>query len=120
MKYWWIGKITKMLLAIVVGIFVIGFVVMTLWNALIPDLFKGPMLSYWQATGLLLLSHILLRGPGSWHRGSGWRHEHWRKHFEQRFASMSPEEREKFKNCRQHGPFHRQDESGEPGEKESN
>jgi hypothetical protein len=41
---------------------VLGALVMLLWNALVPELFDGPMLSYWQAVGVLLLSHILLRG----------------------------------------------------------
>ena len=41
---------------------VFAVVVMLLWNALVPEIFNGPMLSYWQAVGVLLLSHILLRG----------------------------------------------------------
>ena len=44
------------------AIAIISLVVMFLWNALIPDLFDGPTLSYWQAAGVLLLSHLLLRG----------------------------------------------------------
>ena len=40
----------------------VGLFVMLLWNALIPDLFNGPTLNYWQAVGVLLLSHLLLRG----------------------------------------------------------
>jgi hypothetical protein len=41
---------------------VLGVVVMLLWNALVPKIFGGPTLNYWQAAGVLLLSHILLRG----------------------------------------------------------
>jgi hypothetical protein len=39
---------------------------MILWNALIPTLFHGPVLSFWQTAGLFLLSKILLTGvaPG--------------------------------------------------------
>jgi len=42
---------------------------MGLWNWLIPALFHGPVLSYWQTAGLFILSKILLTGvaPG----GSG-------------------------------------------------
>jgi len=55
------------------GILGIGFVilvifgVMALWNWLIPTLFNGPVLNYWQTMGLFLLSKILLTGiaPGS-------------------------------------------------------
>ena len=42
------------------------FVTMSLWNALIPELFRGPVLTFWQTAGLFLLSKILLTGvaPG--------------------------------------------------------
>jgi len=58
--------------------FVIGviFGVQALWNWLIPELFKGPELTYWQTAGLFLLSKILLTGvaPGSRHdKDSKWR-----------------------------------------------
>jgi hypothetical protein len=38
------------------------FVTMTLWNALIPSLFHGPVLTFWQTAGLFILSKILLSG----------------------------------------------------------
>ena len=43
-----------------------GFVwlVMLLWNALIPELFNGPVISYWQTAGIFILSKILLSGFG--------------------------------------------------------
>ena len=34
------------------------FLIMILWNALIPSLFKGPSLNYFQTAGLYLLSRI--------------------------------------------------------------
>lgn len=42
------------------------FGVQALWNWLIPDLFNGPEISFWQTAGLFLLSKILLTGvaPG--------------------------------------------------------
>ncbi len=42
-----------------------GFVVMKLWNALMPDIFGLKEISYWQAWGLFLLSTILFKGFGS-------------------------------------------------------
>ncbi len=57
---------------------VLGAAVMFLWNALIPDLFQGPALTYVQAIGLLLLAHLLLR-RGFFYGGSGWRYPHWRR-----------------------------------------
>lgn len=43
------------------------FVTMSLWNWLIPLLFSGPEMNFWQTAGLFLLSKILLTGiaPGS-------------------------------------------------------
>jgi hypothetical protein len=97
MRRWWFRRIGKGILFLVVGLFVFGLIVMTLWNAIIPDVFKGPVLGFWQAVGLLLLSHLLLRGWAPWRYGNGWRRDRWRRRFEEKLASMTPEEREKFK-----------------------
>jgi len=45
------------------------FGVEALWNWLIPELFHGPVLTFWQTAGLFLLSKILLTGiaPGKQH-----------------------------------------------------
>jgi hypothetical protein len=75
---------------------VLGLVVMSLWNALIPSLFHGPTLQYWQAVGLLVLSRILFggfRGRPGWHGHGRWRGEMWRR----RWESMTPEERERLR-----------------------
>jgi len=47
-------------------VFLVIWGVMALWNWLIPELFNGPALTYWQTAGLFLLSKILLTGiaPG--------------------------------------------------------
>lgn len=95
MRPWWIYKIGKGILIAAVAAAVLGFAVMLLWNALIPDLFHGPVLTFWEAVGLLVLSHILFRG---WGRHSFGRHNsHWKKRFEEKLASMTPEQREQFK-----------------------
>jgi hypothetical protein len=41
---------------------VLGVGVMWLWNGLMPDIFGLNVISYWQAVGLLVLSHLLLKG----------------------------------------------------------
>jgi hypothetical protein len=97
MKQWWILKAVKMMGVLALGTAVLGYIVMSLWNALIPGLFQGPLLTFWQAVGLLLLSHIMLRGWGRWRYADGWRHDRWKHRFEQKLAGMSPEEQEKFK-----------------------
>jgi len=58
-------------------IFLAVFVTMKLWNGLIPSLFHGPVLTFWQTAGLFLLSKILLTGVapgGSHHRSVKSRH----------------------------------------------
>ncbi|MGH8139718.1 MAG: DUF3106 domain-containing protein [Steroidobacteraceae bacterium] len=71
----------------------LSFVVMTLWNALVPSLFGGPVVRFWQAAGLLVLSRILLGGfHGSGRHG--WRHRAWRERWER----MTPQERDRFRD----------------------
>jgi hypothetical protein len=48
-------------------LFLFGFIVMHLWNWLMPELFGLKTVTYWQAWGLLVLSCILFKGMG----GSG-------------------------------------------------
>jgi hypothetical protein len=78
--------------AAVLFFFLFGELVKYLWNWLVPALFAGAhLITFWQAIGLLLLSRILF---GSWHGGNGGgRRRHWRRKWE----SMTPEEREKFR-----------------------
>ena len=81
---------------IVVGIGAVlglaGVVVMSLWNWLIPALFAGPTLHFWQAIGLLVLTRILVGRVG---RGPG--HGGWRGRMRQDWQRMTPEEREKLR-----------------------
>jgi hypothetical protein len=111
MKTWWMLRIGKFIAMMLVATLVLGFVVMGLWNALIPDLFGGRAVTFWQAVGLLLLSHILLRAWGSGRYGNGWKRDRWRRRFEEKLAAMSPEEREKFREeyRRRCGPYPREE-----------
>jgi len=60
----------------VAGMILFTFVVMWLWNWLVPELFNGPVLGYWQTLGLLVLSKILFSGIGgkSSHGHSNYKH----------------------------------------------
>jgi hypothetical protein len=74
----------------------LSLVVMLLWNALIPSLFGGPVLGFWQAAGLLVLTRVLFGGFRP-HRGHG-RHHQWRQRvWRTRWRGMTPEERERFR-----------------------
>jgi hypothetical protein len=79
---------------ILVALPLLGLIVMLLWNAILPDLLGVRHISFWQATGLLILCKILFGsfrpgGPGGF-RGAGppWKHK---------LMNMTPEDRERFK-----------------------
>jgi hypothetical protein len=61
------------------------FITMSLWNWLIPTLFHGPVLTFWQTAGVFLLSKILLTGvaPGPQNHGK----KDWRKKYNDKFRS---------------------------------
>ena len=59
-------KAVKIALFALVASVLIGFLVKSLWNALMPPIFGWHMITFWQALGLLLLSRILF---GSWSSG---------------------------------------------------
>ncbi len=91
-KYWWLHGL-KFVVFVVVALVALGAVVMGLWNWLLPGLFGWPLIGFWQALGLLVLSKILLGGL----RGGPGRHMHWRARMVDRWEHMSDEEREKFR-----------------------
>ena len=76
--------------AVLVGF---GFVVMGLWNWLMPGLFGLKLISYWQAMGLLVLSKILFGG----FRGSRGKNGYRLQGARERWRQRTPEEREKFR-----------------------
>src|SRR6476646_10014823 len=84
----WIARGVKMVLLFIVVVGVVSFVVMNLWNWLVPLLFKGPVLSYWEALGLLVLARLLFGGLRPHGRGP-WGHS-WH-HVRGRWEQMTPE-----------------------------
>jgi hypothetical protein len=94
MKKFWIARM--------VGFGILAAVVFTaltmyLWNWLVPMLFNGPVIEFWQALGLLVLSRILFGGFGKGHRGHWKRHQYWRNHWQEKMANMTPEERDELR-----------------------
>ena len=88
-----VWKAVKILILVIVGVVVFGFVTMTLWNAVMPALLGLKAITFWQALALFCLSKILF---GGFHRHAGGRGG-WKRHMADRFANMSAEEREKFR-----------------------
>jgi hypothetical protein len=82
----------------VVGYLILGFVTLLLWNWLVPSLFKGPVINYWESLGLLALSKILFWG---FHKKSPMHHHgpnpYWKQRFQEKLSSLPQEEREAFK-----------------------
>ncbi len=60
-----VGMIIFGAIAITGLIILFGFVIMWLWNWLMPEIFGLTTLTYWQAVGLFILLKILLGGCGS-------------------------------------------------------
>lgn len=84
----------------ILGIFLFTFVVMWLWNWLVPDLFRGPELSYWQTLGLLVLSKIVFSGIGGrrhshphYYKEHSWKdRDKWKRKFEAKMnGKMDPD-----------------------------
>ena len=70
-----------------------GWVVMHLWNWLLPALFGWRMITFWQALAMLVLCRILFGGVS----GRGMHRRYSGRRMGGRWANMTPEEREKFR-----------------------
>jgi hypothetical protein len=73
-------------------VFLCGWVVMLLWNWLMPEIFGLKHVTYWQAWGLVILSHLLFKNFGSGHGGVGSdrkRRRHLRRYLREERAAMT-------------------------------
>ncbi|WP_435946781.1 hypothetical protein [Dryocola sp. BD586] len=94
-------RMAKPLVIGVVLVAVLGLLVMSLWNALLPAVIGVKSIGFWQALGLLVLCRILFGGLG-WRPGMfGMGRERRRMH--ERWMQMTPEEREQFIQQRREG-----------------
>ncbi|MFC0514019.1 hypothetical protein ACFFGT_07415 [Mucilaginibacter angelicae] len=83
-------------LGVIACLAVISFIVMQLWNNLLPDILHVTAITYWQAMGIFILCKILFGfGKGGPKGGGGapWM----RGRMAERFKNMSPDDREKFR-----------------------
>jgi hypothetical protein len=98
MKRRWIRRGLRFSVFAALAVTVFSFVVMGLWNWLVPGVFGGHTITFWQALGLLILSKVLFGGfrgrPGPMH---------WRQRIANRWEQMTPEEREKFRQGMREG-----------------
>jgi hypothetical protein len=87
------GRFWKFPLIVAAVILIKAGIVLLLWNALIPDLFHGPVLTYLQALGLTVLAKLLFGFAGFRHFAG----RHGGPPWKARWAGLSPEEREKLR-----------------------
>ncbi len=71
-----------------------SWIVMLLWNAILPDVTGVKPLNFWKAAGLLVLSKILF--GGFWHRRGPWKKR--RSRWKEQWMNMTPEERKEARS----------------------
>jgi hypothetical protein len=89
MKAKWVIKI---ILGSILFFTLVGFGVMYLWNFVMPYLFGLPLIDFWKAIALFILSKILFRSHGGW-VGKGL----WNMKMKEKWNQMSPEEKDRFR-----------------------
>ncbi len=99
MKRFRVWKGLKMLALAASAVALLGLIVMSLWNAVLPAVTGFHAISFMQALALLVLSRILFGGlRGRWYGG-----RHWRARMQERWQQMTPEERERFRSASNFG-----------------
>ena len=88
--------VLKIVVLVAVAITLFSYVTMHLWNWLMPAVFGLRTITWLQALGLLLLGKLLFGGFHK-HGGCGCRGRGWKRGMQERWAQMSPEERERFR-----------------------
>jgi hypothetical protein len=92
MHRWWVKKAVGVTALIVVACAALGWLVMALWNWLVPPLFGLSIITFWQGLGLFVLGRLLFGGM----RFFGGHHAAHRHQMHERWKHMTPEERESF------------------------
>ena len=82
MKRHWVLRGLKYVLFAALCVTVFSFVVMRLWNWLMPALFGWHLINFWQALVILVLSKIIFGG----FRGHPGRHMYWRRRMVERWG----------------------------------
>ncbi len=95
MKKYWIKKGLMFFTFFIAMLLLVGFIVMGLWNAILPAVLGVKAITFIQALGILLLSKILFGGFNGGCAGRG-RHE-WKMKLQEKMGHMTPEEKEKFR-----------------------
>ena len=101
-------------LLFIAGLFLLPYIVMLLWNGILPEIIGVKTITYWQAVGIFILCKLLFggfKGGGNHHHK---KHQMMKRHFKNccnnndnkssmkealrdKFMNMSDEERENFR-----------------------
>ena len=93
-RSFWSRRILFLIPIGILAIAVFGGIVMFLWNNVLAVVLNISTISFIQALGILLLAKILFGGfAGGRYRGN----PYWRTRIREKWAAMTPEEKEKFK-----------------------
>ncbi len=90
-KFKWV-----VILIIPIVVLLVSWIVMLLWNAILPDILPIKAISYKQAVGIFILSKILFGGFRFFRRDK--RHPFFMGHLRNKWVNMSEEEKQKFRD----------------------
>lgn len=92
MKHLRIKKGIMICLMVVLATLIFTLIVMGLWNSILPAVMGVKAITFMQALGILVLSKILFGG----FKG-GWRGQNCKNTMKEKWETMTPAQREKFK-----------------------
>jgi len=94
-RSFWARRILFLIPIAAFAILVFGGIVMLLWNNVLAVVLNISTISFVQALGILVLSKILFSSFG----GGGYsrRNYFWKRRMQEKWATMTPEEKERFK-----------------------
>ena len=90
----WNRKKPFLFILIPIGIGLLVWVVMFLWNAILPDVIGVSTISYWQALGIFVLSKILFGG----FKGGPSKRGRFRNKPTDKFMEMTDDQKASFKS----------------------
>ncbi len=95
-KGFWVKKIIGFIVLGALAVVAFGFIVMSLWNAILPAVLGVKAITFAQALGIFILSKILF---GGFKGGGGWgrKKQEWRMKMQDKWQNMSTEERQQWK-----------------------
>ncbi len=97
-RRFWFGKAVMILVFCTAFVMLFSYIVMRLWNGILPDVLGVKIISFWQAMGILVLSKILFSGFGGFHHKKEQFKNRFRQKMLDKWEHMTPEEKQKFKD----------------------